>query len=94
MNKYSQLPIEDDSPIKENTREKIKLEDRGNQSLPINAIFSRTTSQTEEETASKIEKFERRLDILEFSLILKSLRIEENIRLQSIVKDFTGVPHG
>lgn len=43
---------------------------------------------------SKIEKFERRLDILEFSLILKALRIKENMRLQNIVKDFTGVPHG
>lgn len=42
---------------------------------------------------SKIEKFERRLDILEFSLILKALRIQENMRLQKIVKDFTGVPH-
>lgn len=43
---------------------------------------------------SKIEKFERRLDVLEFSMILKALRIKENIRLQAIVKDFTGVPHG
>lgn len=43
---------------------------------------------------SKIEKFERRLDVLEFSMILKALRINENLRLQMIVKDFTGVPHG
>lgn len=43
---------------------------------------------------SKIEKFERRLDVLEFSMILKALRINENVRLQIIVKDFTGVPHG
>lgn len=43
---------------------------------------------------SKIEKFERRLDVLEFSMILKALRINENVRLQMIVKDFTGVPHG
>jgi transcriptional regulator with XRE-family HTH domain len=42
---------------------------------------------------SKIEKFERRLDVLEFSMILKALRIHENMRLQMIVKDFTGVPH-
>lgn len=42
---------------------------------------------------SKIEKFERRLDVLEFSMILKALRIKENVRLQNIVKDFTGVPH-
>lgn len=42
---------------------------------------------------SKIEKFERRLDVLEFSMILKALRIPENVRLQRIVKDFTGVPH-
>lgn len=41
---------------------------------------------------SKIEKFERRLDILEFSLILKTLRIQENTRLQNIVKNFTGIP--
>ncbi len=43
---------------------------------------------------SKVEKFERRLDVLEFSMILKALRIKENARLQKIVKDFTGVPHG
>lgn len=42
---------------------------------------------------SKIEKFERRLDILEFSLILKAFRIQENMRLQKMVKDFTGIPH-
>jgi len=42
---------------------------------------------------SKIEKFERRLDVLEFSMILNALRIQENARLQRIVKDFTGVPH-
>lgn len=42
---------------------------------------------------SKIEKFERRLDILEFSMILKALRIHENVRLQTIVKEFTGVPY-
>lgn len=43
---------------------------------------------------SKIEKFERRLDVLEFALILKALRIRENARLQKIVKDFTGVTYG
>ena len=43
---------------------------------------------------SKIEKFERRLDILEFSLILKALRIKENLRLQAVVREFTGAPHG
>ena len=42
---------------------------------------------------SKIEKFERRLDVLEFTLILKALRIEENVSLQTIVKNFTGVPN-
>lgn len=41
---------------------------------------------------SKIEKFERRLDILEFSMILKALRISSNLRLQQIVKNFTGLP--
>lgn len=43
---------------------------------------------------SKIEKLERRLDVLEFTLILKALRIKENVRLQNIVKDFTGISHG
>ncbi len=41
---------------------------------------------------SKIEKYEKRLDVLEFSVLLKALRIEENARLQQIVKEFTGVP--
>jgi len=41
---------------------------------------------------SKIEKFEKRLDVLELSMFLKALRIEENTRLQKIVKEFTGVP--
>jgi transcriptional regulator with XRE-family HTH domain len=43
---------------------------------------------------SKIEKFERRLDVLEFFMILKALRIKENVRLQNFVKDFTGFPNG
>lgn len=43
---------------------------------------------------SKIEKFERRLDVLEFSLILEALRITENSRLQAVVRAFTGVHHG
>lgn len=42
---------------------------------------------------SKIEKFERRLDVLEFSMILQALRIRENPRLQMIVCNFTGVPY-
>ncbi|OPX55763.1 Helix-turn-helix domain-containing protein [Oceanospirillum multiglobuliferum] len=42
---------------------------------------------------SKIEKFERRLDVLEFSQILNALRIKENLRLQTIVREFTGVQH-
>lgn len=41
---------------------------------------------------SKIEKFEKRLDVLELSMFLKALRIEENARLQKIVKEFTGIP--
>lgn len=41
---------------------------------------------------SKIEKFEKRLDVLEFSMILEALRIDENTRLQHIVKEFTGIP--
>ncbi|MGB7416961.1 MAG: helix-turn-helix transcriptional regulator [Thermosynechococcaceae cyanobacterium] len=40
---------------------------------------------------SKIEKFERRLDVLEFSLILKALRVSENQRLQNISKSFFGL---
>jgi len=42
---------------------------------------------------SKLEKFERRLDVLEFSMILTALRIQENTRLQKIVKDFIGITH-
>lgn len=41
---------------------------------------------------SKIEKYEKRLDVLELSRLLKALRIEENVRLQEIVKEFIGVP--
>ena len=41
---------------------------------------------------SKIEKFEKRLDVLEFSMILEALRIDVNTRLQHIVKEFTGIP--
>lgn len=41
---------------------------------------------------SKIEKYEKRLDVLELSMLLKALRIEENTRLQKVVKEFTGVP--
>ena len=40
---------------------------------------------------SKIEKFERRLDVLEFSLMLKALRVGDNLKLQHIVTEFTGV---
>lgn len=40
---------------------------------------------------SKIEQFERRLDVLEFSLILKALRVTENLRLQEIAKRFLGI---
>lgn len=40
---------------------------------------------------SKIEKFERRLDVLEFSLILKALRVTDNARLQGIAKSFLGI---
>ena len=42
---------------------------------------------------SKIEKLERRLDVLEFSMILNALRIKENVRLQHIIKDFIGLSH-
>ena len=40
---------------------------------------------------SKIEKHEKRLDVLEFALILDALRIKENERLQEIVREFIGV---
>lgn len=40
---------------------------------------------------SKIEKFEKRLDVLELSHILKELRISENSRLQQIVNKFVGI---
>lgn len=42
---------------------------------------------------SKIEKLERRLDVLEFARILDALRIHDNPRLQEIVKEFTGLKH-
>lgn len=42
---------------------------------------------------SKIEKFERRLDVWELSMILKSLRVKENLSLQTIVKDFLEIPN-
>ncbi|MDM8548316.1 helix-turn-helix domain-containing protein [Candidatus Venteria ishoeyi] len=42
---------------------------------------------------SKIEKYEKRLDVLEFSMVLEALRIDENTRLQQIVKKFTGFPN-
>ena len=41
---------------------------------------------------SKIEKYEKRLDVLELSMLLKALRIEENVKLQKVVKEFTGIP--
>lgn len=41
---------------------------------------------------SKIEKFERRLDVLEFALILKALRVKDNAKLQRIAKSFLGIP--
>ena len=41
---------------------------------------------------SKVEKYERRLDILEFSLALSALRISSNIRLQQFVANFLGLP--
>lgn len=41
---------------------------------------------------SKVEKFERRLDVLEFSLALRALRIDANVRLQKLVGQFVGLP--
>lgn len=41
---------------------------------------------------SKIEKFEKRLDALELTMILEALRISENSQLQKIVAEFVGIP--
>lgn len=41
---------------------------------------------------SKIEKCEKRLDILELACILGALRISENLRLQVIIREFLGLP--
>jgi len=41
---------------------------------------------------SKIEKNEKRLDVLEFVLILEALRISDNERLQMIVSEFIRTP--
>jgi len=41
---------------------------------------------------SKIEQCEKRLDLLEFKLILTALRIHENHRLQAVIKAFVGLP--
>lgn len=40
---------------------------------------------------SKIEKLERRLDVLEFARILEVFRISENRRLESLVRSFLGM---
>jgi len=40
---------------------------------------------------SKIEKFEKRLDILELKRILEALRIANNMQLQKMVADFIGI---
>ncbi len=72
------------SLINELTKERIRLSISQSE-LAVNIGLNQSD-------ISKIEKFEKRLDVLEFSLILKELRINENIRLQRIVNDFTGVP--
>lgn len=41
---------------------------------------------------SKIEKFEKRLDVLELKIILEKLRISENLQLQKTIKQFIGIP--
>lgn len=71
------------SLISELTKERIRLS--------ISQSELATNIGLNQSDISKIEKFEKRLDVLEFSLILKELRINENIRLQRIVKDFLGV---
>jgi transcriptional regulator with XRE-family HTH domain len=40
---------------------------------------------------SKIEKLERRLDILELSMILQVLRIDKNEHLKYLIKNFIGI---
>lgn len=72
--------------VEELTKERIRLNiSQGELAAPVGLNQS---------DISKIEKFERRLDVLEFSLILEALRITENSRLQAVVREFTGVPHG
>jgi len=65
-----------------------------NERIRLNISQGELASQVglNQSDVSKIEKFERRLDVYEFSMILKALRVNENVRLQGIVKEFTGVP--
>ena len=72
------------SLISELTKERIRL------SISQDALA--VSVGLNQSDISKIEKFEKRLDVLEFSMILRELRIKENVRLQRIVKEFTGVP--
>lgn len=72
--------------VNELTQERIRLN--------ISQVELASTVGLNQSDISKIEKLERRLDVLEFALILKALRIKENVRLQNIVKDFTGISHG
>ena len=78
-NKYQDL-------VQELTKERIRLN--------ISQGELATQVGLNQSDISKIEKFERRLDVLEFSLILEALRIRENSRLQSVVREFTGVIDG
>ena len=72
------------------------VNERARERIRLNLSQSELATQVglNQSDISKIEKFERRLDVLEFAMILKALRIKENVRLQNIIKDFTGVPHG
>jgi predicted transcriptional regulator len=72
------------SLISELTKERIRLS--------ISQGELATSVGLNQSDISKIEKFEKRLDVLELSMVLKELRINENIRLQRVVKKFTGVP--
>lgn len=42
---------------------------------------------------SKIEKLERRLDVLEFSRMLHAFRVGENATLASEIRNFLGIPN-
>ncbi|RUO25162.1 helix-turn-helix domain-containing protein [Aliidiomarina sanyensis] len=79
-----------------NSKYQALVQELANERIRLNISQGELATQVglNQSDISKIEKFERRLDVLEFALLLKALRITENSRLQAIVSEFTGVPHG